>query len=101
MQQLRLSLIGFGTVGRSFAELLATKSALLRKTYDVEVTLVSVANARHGFIYREDGLDISTLLELAMADRSLSEYPGIHYWEFDTSRVASHKCGCHGGSHGY
>ncbi len=35
----------------------------------------------HGFIYREDGLDISTLLELARTDRSLSEYPGIHYWE--------------------
>jgi homoserine dehydrogenase len=81
MQQIRLSLIGFGTVGRGFAELLVTKQALLRQTYDVEVTLVSVANARHGFIYREEGLDICTLLELAGAGRALSEYPGIHYWE--------------------
>jgi homoserine dehydrogenase len=80
MKKIRLSLIGFGTVGRGFAELLVSKQALLRQKYDVEVTLVSVANARHGFIYREVGLDITTLLELARTDHALTEYPGVHYW---------------------
>lgn len=80
MKKIRLSLIGFGTVGRGFAELLVAKQALLRQASDVEVALVSVANARHGFIYREDGLDITTLLELARTGHALTEYPGIHYW---------------------
>jgi homoserine dehydrogenase len=81
MKQIRLSLIGFGAVGRGFAELLLKKRALLRQAYDLEITLVSVANARHGFIYREDGLDLATLLQLTSAGRALTDYPGIHYWK--------------------
>jgi homoserine dehydrogenase len=81
MKQIRLSLIGFGAVGRGFAELLLKKRALLRQAYDLEITLVSVANARHGFIYREDGLDLATLLQLTSAGRALADYPGIHYWK--------------------
>src|SRR2546421_8516234 len=81
MKNLRLSIIGFGTVGQGLAELLATKRALLKQDYELTVTLVSVANARHGFIYREDGLDIPTLLELAAAGRPLTEHPGVTHWD--------------------
>src|SRR5947209_3739010 len=80
MKNLRLSIIGFGTVGQGLAELLATKRALLKQDYELTVTLVSVANARHGFIYREEGLDIPTLLELAATGRPLSEHAGIRHW---------------------
>ena len=48
MQQLRLSIIGFGTVGQGLAELLASKAALLKQDYGLDVKLVSVANSRHG-----------------------------------------------------
>jgi len=65
MKQLRLSIVGFGVVGQGFAELLATKHDLLRERFGFEVKLVGVANSRHGFIYREEGLDIPTLLGLA------------------------------------
>src|SRR2546427_988882 len=80
MKHLRLSIIGFGVVGQGLDELLTTKQALLRRDFGLEVTLISVANARHGFIYREDGLDIPTLLELATARRPLTEHPGIQHW---------------------
>src|SRR3989475_2245986 len=80
MKHLRLSIIGFGVVGQGLAALLTAKQALLRNEYGLEVTLISVANARHGFIYREDGLDIPTLLELATARRPLTEHPGIQHW---------------------
>src|SRR6266705_2046745 len=80
MKHIRLSIIGFGVVGQGLAELLTTKQALLRRDFGLEVTLISVANARHGFIYREDGLDIPTLLELAAARRPLTEHPGIQHW---------------------
>lgn len=81
MKQLRLALVGFGVVGRGFAELLTTKHTYLKQCYGVDVILVGVANARHGFIYHQDGLDIPSLMELTANHRSLAEYPGITHWE--------------------
>ena len=80
MKDLRLSIIGFGTVGQGLAELLEAKRASLKQNHGLTVTLVSVANARHGFIYRDEGLDIPTLLELAAARRPLSEHTGARHW---------------------
>jgi homoserine dehydrogenase len=81
MKRLRLSIIGFGTVGQGLAELLSAKSALLRQEFDLDIALVSIANARSGFIYREDGLDIPTLLQLAASQSPLTAHPGITHWE--------------------
>ena len=81
MKHTRLALVGFGVVGQGFARLLSTKHDLLKQLYDLDISLVSVANARHGLIYREDGLDIQTLLELAAAGHSLTTHPGITYRE--------------------
>lgn len=77
MKQLRLSLVGFGVVGQSFATLLEKKRDLLRQQYELDVTFVSVASARNGFIYRETGLSIPTLLELAASRHALRDHPGI------------------------
>ncbi|GAC1626312.1 MAG: homoserine dehydrogenase [Ktedonobacteraceae bacterium] len=77
---MRLSIIGFGTVGQGLAELLVTKQDLLRQAYDFEVSLVSVAKAHDGFVYRENGLDIVTLLELTAAKRPLQEHSGVRHW---------------------
>jgi homoserine dehydrogenase len=81
MKRLRLSIIGFGTVGQGLAELLSAKRVLLRQEYNLDITLVSVANARSGFIYRENGLDIPALLQLAAAQRPLTAHPGVTHWE--------------------
>src|SRR6266566_10033322 len=81
MKRLRLSITGFGTVGQGLAELLSTKRDLLQQEYNLDITLVSVANARSGFIYRKDGLDIPALLELAAARRPLTAHPGITHRE--------------------
>src|SRR5258707_6046941 len=81
MKRLRLSIIGFGTVGQGLAELLSTKRDLLQQVYNLDITLVSVANARSGFIYREGGLDIPALVELAAARRPLTAHPGVTHWE--------------------
>jgi homoserine dehydrogenase len=81
MKRLRISIIGFGTVGQGLAELLSTKRDLLQQKFDLDIALVSVANARSGFIYREDGLDIATLLQLAAARLPLTAHPGVAHWE--------------------
>lgn len=80
MKHVRLSLIGFGVVGQGFAELLHTKSKILKQHYGLDVKVVSVANARHGFIYLQDGLHIPALLELVAGKRPLNTYPGVQHW---------------------
>lgn len=67
-------------MGQGFARLLSDKQYLLRQQYDLDITLVGVANARHGFMYREDGLDLETLLALAASKQPLMSYPGIVQW---------------------
>jgi homoserine dehydrogenase len=81
MKHLRLSIVGFGNVGQGLAQLLSTKRDELRQKFDLDVTLVGVANARSGFIHRQDGLDIPTLLELATTRRPLTAHPGITHWQ--------------------
>ncbi len=81
MKRLRLSTIGFGTVGQGFTELLSTRCDLLRQKCDLDIILVSVANAHSGFIYCEDGLDIPMLLQLATTRRPLTAHPGVTRWE--------------------
>ena len=81
MKQIRLSLVGFGVVGQGFAELLMTKHDFLVRDYGVDISLVGVANARHGFVYRQDGLHIPSLLELAAKKGPLTDYPEITHWD--------------------
>src|SRR5436190_15102119 len=81
MKHLRLSIVGFGVVGQGLAELLLTKRAVLQQHYDLDVSLVSVASARNGFIYREDGLDIATLLEFAAKHQPFTKHPAVTHWD--------------------
>ncbi len=80
MKQIRLSLVGFGVVGQGFAELIMTKHDFLKHYYGVDITLVGVANARHGFIYCQDGLHIPTVLQFVKEKASLADYSGATHW---------------------
>ncbi|HEY0756081.1 MAG TPA: homoserine dehydrogenase [Ktedonobacteraceae bacterium] len=81
MRSLRLSVAGFGVVGQGFIELLHNKQEHLRQAYDIDARLVGVGNARHGFIYREDGLDIPTVLELGASKQPLTAYERTRHWD--------------------
>ena len=81
MKQFHLSIVGFGTVGQGLAELLVSKQDMLRANYDLEVVLAGVATAHSGFIYREDGLNIPLLLELAANRHPLQEHPDVKHWD--------------------
>ncbi len=80
MKQLRLALLGFGTVGQWLAEALYTQHAWLQREFDVIVTVISVATAHHGLIYRDDGLDIPTLLDLVATRQPLTAHPKVTHW---------------------
>jgi homoserine dehydrogenase len=80
MKQLRLSLLGFGTVGQWLTETLHTQRAWLQQEFGLVVSIISVATAHHGLIYRDDGLDIPTLLDLVATRLPLTAHPNVTHW---------------------
>jgi homoserine dehydrogenase len=89
---LRLSIVGFGTVGRWLADAIGRHRSWLEAEHGVAVTIVGVANRRDGFVYRDAGFDITTLLELVSAGRPLREYPGGQRWETALEGLAQTEC---------
>ena len=81
MKHVRLSLVGFGTVGQGFAELILMKQGYLKHHCGVDLSLVGVANAKHGFIYDHNGLSIAAVLQLAKEKKPLTSYAGAEHWE--------------------
>lgn len=71
---MKLLLIGFGVVGQGFAEILRDKAAELQRKHDFAATIIGVATASKGTLYRGAGLDIPALLEAA-AGGSFEGYP--------------------------
>ena len=80
MKSLRLALFGFGTVGQWLAEALHTCRAWLEQEYNLVVSIISVATAHHGLIYRSEGLDIPTLLDLVATRQPLTAHPSVTHW---------------------
>lgn len=92
MKQLRLSIVGFGTVGRWLAEAIGRRRAWLEAEHRVAIVVVGVANRRDGFVYRDVGFDTTALLELASAGRPLSDHPGVRRWETALDGLAKTEC---------
>lgn len=76
----RISVVGLGTVGQWLIRALDSDAERLARRYGVAFTVVSVANARDGFIYDEEGLDIPAILGLSSSSRSIADQPGIRHW---------------------
>src|SRR5262249_41438780 len=80
MKHMRLTIIGFGTVGRWVAEAVHARRGVLARQHDLTVTVTGVATRRHGFVARDAGLDIPTLLGLVSAGRPLTDHPDVAHW---------------------
>ncbi len=71
---MKLIQIGFGVVGRGFAEILLEKGDDLGARHDFSAEIVGVATASKGNLYHPDGLDIAHLLRAAETG-SFADYP--------------------------
>jgi homoserine dehydrogenase len=80
IKPLRLALFGFGTVGQWLAGALYTRRAWLQQEFGLGVSIIAVATAHYGLIYRSEGLDIPTLLDLVAIRQPLTAHPSVTHW---------------------
>jgi homoserine dehydrogenase len=69
----KLALIGFGTVGQGFCEILLNKKAYLKKKYDFEYDVVAVADFAYGNVFNPGGLDIKRMIGEAKMKKKFSK----------------------------
>ncbi len=80
MRRVRLSIVGFGTVGRWLATAIDRRRSWLEAECGVDVAIVAIATRRDGFVYREGGFDIAALLDSVAARRPLADTPNAQLW---------------------
>jgi len=67
----KVAMLGWGTVGKGFAEIIKKKHGFLVKKYGVDVRIVAVSDFMKGSVYCPDGLPLDSLLAW---DKSLDEF---------------------------
>jgi len=70
-RELRLCLVGFGKVGRSFAELITHEHDRLKSEVGLDLVVTGICTARFGAVASPVGVDLHRALELANAEHSL------------------------------
>jgi homoserine dehydrogenase len=70
-KNVRVALVGFGNVGRRFAEQLRGPYAKVLETEGARVRVTGIATARHGFAIDPRGIDLARALRLVTEGRSL------------------------------
>jgi homoserine dehydrogenase len=78
--EVRVWVIGLGTVGRWLLAALHAQEATLAGRYGFVPRLVGVANARDGFVFHPHGLDLPTLVGLSSGGGAITEHPDIRHW---------------------
>lgn len=71
----KVALIGFGTVGQGFAEILRDRGDLLRDNVGLDAQIVAVSTLHRGSLYHPGGLDVAQLLKVADDGGQLAAYP--------------------------
>jgi homoserine dehydrogenase len=70
-RDLRLALVGFGHVGRRFAQLLTGRYGRVMRAHGVRPRITGIATGRHGLAIDPGGLDIGRCLRLVRSERAL------------------------------
>jgi homoserine dehydrogenase len=80
VKPLRIWLVGFGMVGRWLSGVLDGQAGQLASRYGRAVRVVGIANARDGFVYDADGLDLGSVLAAASSGRPVTGQRGARAW---------------------
>ncbi|MEI6766950.1 MAG: homoserine dehydrogenase [Bacteroidota bacterium] len=68
-----IAILGFGTVGQGFCEILLSKKNVLFEKYGFDFKVVAVGDFVYGNVYNPDGLDIPLMLAEAEAKKKFSK----------------------------
>jgi homoserine dehydrogenase len=79
-RNVRLWVVGLGTVGRWLLRVLDSQAERLARRYDVCFVVAGVANARDGFVFDAGGLDVPAVLGHLAAGRSIAKQAGAEHW---------------------
>ncbi|MEM2742835.1 MAG: homoserine dehydrogenase [Candidatus Methanomethylicaceae archaeon] len=66
-----IAIVGFGTVGRGFLELLIEKKTLLEKLYGINWKIVGISDLKLGSIINDEGINAKEALKLADSGKNL------------------------------
>lgn len=77
MMARRLAILGFGTVGQGFAEILLRKREILRREYGAEFSVVAISDLVKGALYHPAGLDLGHVLDALEEAGNFSGYPEV------------------------
>ncbi|MCP2520858.1 homoserine dehydrogenase [Candidatus Aminicenantes bacterium AC-335-A11] len=70
----RIALIGCGTVGQGFLEILNEKEKFLKKNYDFEAKIVGICDKLKGSIIEPEGIDLDKLLDILKRGERIENY---------------------------
>lgn len=79
-RNVRLWVVGLGTVGRWLLRVLDSQAERLARRYDVGFVVTGVANARDGFFFRPGGLDVPAVLGHLAAGCPIAEHRDAEHW---------------------
>jgi homoserine dehydrogenase len=79
MNEVRIWIVGLGTVGQWLLHALHSQAPRLGDRYGFVPKVVGVSNARDGFVFDSRGLDPQAVLEFAASRRSLGELAGVQH----------------------
>jgi homoserine dehydrogenase len=77
MQQIRLVLIGLGTMGRRFCRILHDKGDHLRQRYGLDMVLIGAADSRGAAYDPVNGLNLEQIIALKSSGGSIADYPDV------------------------
>jgi len=80
VKPLRIWLVGFGMVGRWLAGVLDEQAGQLTSRCGRAVRVVGISNARDGFVYDADGLDLGSALGAASSGKPITGQRGARAW---------------------
>jgi homoserine dehydrogenase len=72
----KIGLVGCGTVGRGFLEILLNKGPALKEKHGFEARLVAISDKIKGSLLVPEGIDLRKLLTVLEEGRDLGAYPG-------------------------
>jgi homoserine dehydrogenase len=84
MQSINICLLGFGSVGQAFAQLLLDKRTSIQERFNLSLQVVAIKTGRHGALIDSEGIDLSQALKIikngdplsAMSQHSVPEELG-------------------------